>query len=101
VEGTNIRWLLALLFTGTLMGALDLAIIGPALPVIQIEFSLQQRQLAGLINSYTLFQMLGALLLAKLADRRGPRVIYRSSVVLFAAGSLLLCGSESAWMLYA
>jgi len=100
VERTNTRWLLALLFTGTLMGALDLAIIGPALPVIQVEFSLQQRGLAGLINSYTLFQMLGALLLAKLADRHGPRVIYMTSVVLFAAGSLLLVVAESAWMLY-
>ena len=45
---------LALLFVGVLMGALDLAIIGPALPVIQVEFDMQQRELAGLINAYTL-----------------------------------------------
>jgi MFS family permease len=100
METQNTRLLLALLFTGTLMGALDLAIIGPALPVIQAEFDMQQRQLAGLINSYTLLQMIGALLLAKLADRRGPRVIYMASVILFAAGSLLLVMADATWMLY-
>lgn len=95
------RLLLPLLFTGTLMGALDLAIIGPALPVLEVEFGLQQRQLAGLINAYTLLQMLGALLLAKIADRSGARLIYIISVLLFATGSLLLVAAQSEWMLFA
>ena len=101
MEATNTKWLLALLFVGTLMGALDLAIIGPALPVIQIEFGMQERELAGLINAYVLLQMIGALLLAKLADRHGPRPIYIVSIVLFAIGSLLLVVAGSTWMLYA
>jgi MFS family permease len=100
MEAKNTKLLLALLFVGTLMGALDLAIIGPALPVIEVEFDMQQRQLAGLINAYTLLQMLGALLLAKLADRYGPRLIYIVSVTLFAAGSLWLILADSTWMLY-
>ncbi len=93
------KLLLALLFTGTLMGALDLAIIGPALPVIQAEFGMEQRELAGLINSYTLLQMLGALLLAKFSDRVGPRLVYIISIVLFATGSLQIVLAESTWML--
>ncbi len=97
----NTRLLLAMLFTGTLMGALDLAIIGPALPVLQIEFGLQERQLAGLINSYTLLQMLGALLLAKFADRAGPRLIYIVSILLFATGALMVATSQTTWMLFA
>jgi EmrB/QacA subfamily drug resistance transporter len=101
MEAKNTKWLLALLFVGTLMGALDLAIIGPALPVIQDEFGMQQRQLAWLINAYTLFQMIGALLLAKLSDRYGPRPIYIASIALFAAGSLVLVLAESTSMLYA
>jgi EmrB/QacA subfamily drug resistance transporter len=100
MEGSNTRWLLALLFTGTLMGALDLAIIGPALPVIQVEFDMQQRELAGLINAYTLLQMIGALLLAKLADRYGARAIYLTSIILFAAGSLLIVIADTGSMLY-
>jgi MFS family permease len=101
MDSKNTKWLLALLFTGTLMGALDLAIIGPALPVIQTEFDMQQRQLAGLINAYTLLQMIGALLLAKLADRWGPRSIYMASILLFAIGSLMLVVADVTWMLYA
>jgi MFS family permease len=100
MDANNTTWLLALLFVGTLMGALDLAIIGPALPVIQVEFGMQTRQLAGLLNAYVLLQMIGALLLAKLADRHGPRPIYIVSVALFAAGSLMLVVAESAWVLY-
>jgi MFS family permease len=100
MEGQNTKLLLALLFVGTLMGALDLAIVGPALPVIQNEFGMQQREMAGLINAYTMMQMIGALLLAKLADRYGPRLIYIASVTLFAAGSLLLVIAETSWVLY-
>jgi MFS family permease len=101
MEDKNTKLVLALLFTGTLMGALDLAIIGPALPDIQAEFDLQQRGLAGLINAYTLLQMFGALLLAKMADRFGPRIIYIISITLFAAGSLWLVVATEEWMLYA
>lgn len=101
MESKSTKPLLALLFTGTLMGALDLAIIGPALPALEAEFGLQERQLSGLINSYTLFQMFGALLLAKIADRIGPRFVYVLSVLFFAAGSLLLVVAQTEWMLFA
>lgn len=100
MDKTNTKLLLALLFTGTLMGALDLAIIGPALPVIKVEFDMQERQLAWIINAYTLMQMLGALLLAKASDRNGPRAIYVFSISLFALGSLLLIIADTPWMLY-
>jgi MFS family permease len=101
MDAKNTKWLLALLFVGTLMGALDLAIIGPALPVIQIEFDMEPRELAWLLNAYVLLQMIGALLLAKLADRHGPRPIYILSIAMFATGSLLLVVADSEWMLYA
>ena len=39
------RTLLALLFVGVLMGALDLSIIGPALPAMQADFGLASQQL--------------------------------------------------------
>jgi len=100
MDAKNTKWLLTLLFVGTLMGALDLAIIGPALPVFQVEFGMQPRELAWLLNAYVLFQMIGALLLAKLADRHGPRPIYIVSIALFATGSLMLVVAESAWVLY-
>lgn len=81
---------MVLLFVGVMMGALDLAIIGPAFPAIQAEFGLDSRQLAWLFNIYVLFQLVGTPLLAKMSDRFGPRTIYIASISLFALGSLVL-----------
>ncbi len=86
----NLKPLMALLLMGVLMGALDLAIVGPALPAIQTEFGLSSRALAWLFNLYVLGQLVGTPILAKLSDRIGPRPVYISSTVLFALGSLLL-----------
>ena len=81
---------MALLFVGVLMGALDLAIIGPALPAMQADFGMNNRQLAWLFNVYVLMQLVGTPLLAKMSDRFGRRSIYVLSVSGFALGSLLL-----------
>lgn len=83
------------------MGALDLAIVGPALPAIQAEFGMTTRQLSVLFNAYVLCQMIGTPLLAKFADRVGPRLAYVISIGMFAAGSLLLViASEPATLYY-
>ena len=82
--------IMALLFVGVLMGALDLAIIGPALPAIQTEFGLDNRELSWLFNIYVLAQLIGTPLLAKLSDRHGRRLIYVLCVSGFGIGSLML-----------
>lgn len=92
--------LLPLLFTGVLMGALDLAIIGPALPAIQAEFGMTTRQLSVLFNAYVLCQMIGTPVLAKFSDRLGPRLAYIVALSLFAAGSLLLVVAAEPTALY-
>ncbi len=90
---------MALLLAGVLMGALDLAIIGPALPAIQAEFGMTTRGLAWLFNLYVLGQLVGTPLLAKMSDRLGPRPIYITSIFLFAVGSLLLViGPDTKWL---
>ena len=81
---------MALLFVGVLMGALDLAIIGPALPAIQADFDLNNRQLSWLFNIYVLAQLVGTPLLAKMSDRYGRRGIYVLCVLGFALGSFML-----------
>jgi len=96
---TNIKALMALLLCGVLMGALDLAIIGPALPAIQNEFGMESRGLAWLFNLYVLGQLVGTPILAKLSDRLGPRPIYISSILLFGLGSILLViGPTPDWL---
>ena len=75
---------LGVLFVGVLMGALDIAIIGPAMPAIQAEFGLTPRQLPWLFSIYVLMQMISTPLWAKLSDFYGRRAIYVLDVALAA-----------------
>jgi len=90
MTNTNVKAVMALLFFGVLMGALDLAIIGPALPAMQAEFNFDNRQMSWLFNIYVLAQLVGTPLLAKMSDRFGRRDIYIGCVFVFAVGSLML-----------
>jgi EmrB/QacA subfamily drug resistance transporter len=82
--------ILAVLFAGVLVGALDIAIVGPALPAIQDELGVGDRSLAWVLGVYILFNLIGAPLIAKLSDRYGRRTLYTASLALFGAGSLLV-----------
>ena len=46
MDEKHLRSVLTLLFFGVLMGALDLAIVGPALPAMQKDFAMDNRQLS-------------------------------------------------------
>ncbi|HSG64805.1 MAG TPA: MFS transporter [Gammaproteobacteria bacterium] len=86
---------LAVLFTGVLMGALDIAIVGPALPAIQTDFALGERALSWVFNVYILFNLIGAPVMAKLSDRLGRRRAYSGSIGLFAFGSVVVAAAPS------
>jgi EmrB/QacA subfamily drug resistance transporter len=87
--------ILAVLFTGVLMGALDIAIVGPALPALRAEFGVDERALAWVLTIYVLFNLIGTPIMAKLSDRLGRRLVYTLDVALFAAGSLLVASARS------
>jgi EmrB/QacA subfamily drug resistance transporter len=84
---------LLVLFMGVLMGALDIAIVGPALPAIQTEYGVDTRGLAWIFNIYVLFALIGTPLMAKLSDRFGRRGIYILAISLFGAGSILIAAA--------
>ncbi len=90
---------LLLLFVGVLMGALDIAIVGPALPAIEAEFGVGSRQMAWVFNIYVLFSLIATPLMAKLSDRFGRRGVYMLDVALFGAGSLIVASATSYPML--
>lgn len=77
-----------LLFGGVLLGALDVAIVGPALPAIQEQLGLDSREAAAIFSVYILFGLIGAPLLASLSDRFGRRRIYIGCLLLFGVGSV-------------
>ncbi|MBE2237548.1 MAG: MFS transporter [Caldilineaceae bacterium] len=79
-----------ILFFGVLMAALDIAIVGPALPAIQTAFQVDARALSWVFNIYVLMNLVGTPLMAKLSDRYGRRSIYVLDIALFAAGSAIV-----------
>jgi MFS family permease len=90
MEERTQRRLLVTLLLGTLMAALDLAIIGPALPAIQADFGIDSRALAWIFNIYILLQLVGTPLMAKLSDRYGRRQVYVLNLALFGVGSVIV-----------
>jgi len=87
--------ILLVLFVGVLMGALDIAIVGPALPAIQKQFAVDERTLAWIFSIYVLFNLIGTPLMAKLSDVYGRKTLYILDTSLFAAGSLLVALAPS------
>jgi MFS family permease len=85
---------LAVLFAGVLMAALDIAIVGPALPAVRAAFDVGARSLPAVFSVYVLFYLLGTPLLAKRSDRMGRRRVFVESLALFGIGSLIVA---SAW----
>lgn len=91
----NANRILLVLFLGVLMGALDIAIVGPALPSIRSNFGVDDRAVAWIFTTYVLFNLISVPLMAKLSDVFGRRTIYILDVALFAAGSLVVAVSPS------
>lgn len=87
--------ILVTLFIGVLMGALDIAIVGPALPSIQKYFSVSDRSIAWVFSIYVLFTLIGTPLIAKFSDLYGRRAVYILDVAIFALGSLLVAVSPN------
>ncbi len=86
---------LAILFLGVLMAALDIAIIGPALPAIRDDFHTTDRAVVWVFTTYLLFNLIGTPLMAKLSDRLGRRDVYVVDVLLFAVGSVVVALAPS------
>ncbi len=91
--------ILFVLFFGVLMGALDIAIVGPALHSIQSAFGVDERAIAWTFTIYVLFNLVGTPLMAKLSDVFGRRPVYVLDVTIFALGSLLVAASSNFGML--
>jgi len=81
---------LALLFFGVLMGALDISIVGPAIPSITETIKVAQKNLSWIFSIYVLFNLIGISLFAKLSDLYGRRRIYMLTLAIFGVGSLIV-----------
>jgi len=87
-EKKSNRAVIGLLFVGVLMGALDISIVGPALPSIETFLKLDPRYAGWIFSIYVLFNLTGISLFARMSDIYGRRNIYILALAIFAAGSL-------------
>ncbi|HEY8393595.1 MAG TPA: MFS transporter [Thermaerobacter sp.] len=89
------RRILTVLLIGVFLGALDIAIVGPALRPIGSSFGVDERRLAWVFTIYVLFNLIGNPLMAKLSDLYGRRPVYMLDIGLFALGSAVVATSPS------
>ena len=93
--------LLGVLFLGTLLAALDIALVGPALPAIGEAFGLDERGVSWVFTAFVLANLAGLPVMAALADRVGRRRVYLADVALFALGSVIVASAPSVAVLLA
>jgi EmrB/QacA subfamily drug resistance transporter len=91
--------ILILLFVGVLMGALDISIVGPAIPSISESMKLAPRDLSWIFTIYVLFNLIGISLMARLSDISGRRLIYVISIAIFGIGSVVVASSHNLTLL--
>jgi EmrB/QacA subfamily drug resistance transporter len=87
--------ILALLFIGVLMGALDISIVGPAIPAIEQSINVDKKLMSWVFSIYVLANLVGISLMAKLSDLYGRRSIYILAILIFALGSLVVALSHN------
>ncbi len=95
MKAENTGKVLGVLFLGVLMAALDIAIIGPALPAIRDGFHATDRAVVWVFTTYLLFNLIGTPLMAKISDRLGRRDVYVVDVLLFVVGSVVVALAPS------
>ncbi|MEJ2634120.1 MAG: MFS transporter [Calditrichia bacterium] len=83
------QWrILISLMLGVFMGALDISIVAPAIPIIAKNLSMTQRQIPWIITLYILVYVISTPLMSALSDRYGRKRIFLFNVATFGAGSL-------------
>lgn len=87
--------ILAVLFVGVLMGALDISLVGPAIPSIEKTIQMDHRSLSWIFSIYVLFNLIGVSFISKLSDLYGRRLLYVISVAVFGIGSAVVAFSDN------
>lgn len=82
--------MLLVLFLGVLIAALDIAIVGPALPALQDAFGVDRRAVSWVFSTFVLFNLVSIPLMSRLADLYGRRLIFSVDVLLFGVGASIV-----------
>ena len=77
------------------MGAMDIAILGPAIPAIREAFGLDDRLVSWVFSVWVLSNLVSVPIMTKLADRLGRKRMYLIDIGLFGLGSLTVALTPS------
>jgi MFS family permease len=91
--------ILAVIFAGAILIAIDGSTISPILESIQTSFGVNESIITWIFNIEILFLLLGTPIMAKLSDRYGRKNIYVLNAFLFLLGTLIVVFSQSFEML--
>lgn len=89
------RSLLVALFCSVLMAALDIAMIGPAIPAIQQYFAIDAREVAWVSAAFTLCSLGGVPVMSWLADSRSRRGVLLAAIVIFIIGAFVVVAAPT------
>ncbi len=90
---SNKRSVLLVLFLAVLVAALDIAMVGPALPALRDYYGIDERAVAWVLNVFVLFNFVGVPLMSKMADVYGRRLVFCMDIGLFAMGAIVVATS--------
>lgn len=91
--------ILAVIFAGAILIAIDGSTVYPILEEIQDAFLVNKSTVTWILNIEVIFIMLGTPLFAKLSDRYGRKPIYLTAALTFLMGTIVVSFSQSFEML--
>ncbi|MCC7551866.1 MAG: MFS transporter [Methanobacterium sp.] len=91
--------ILAVIFAGAILIAIDGSTISPILESIQQSFGVSESVITWIFNMEILFLLLSTPIMAKLSDKYGRKNIYVLNAALFLVGTLIVSFSQSFEML--
>jgi MFS family permease len=91
--------ILAVIFAGAILIAIDGSTISPILESIQKSFGVDESVITWIFNMEILFLLLSTPIMAKLSDKYGRKNIYVINAALFLIGTLVVSFSQSFEML--
>ncbi|WP_424356032.1 MFS transporter [Methanobacterium sp. MBAC-LM] len=91
--------ILAVIFAGAVLIAIDGSTVSPILESIQKSFGVNESVITWIFNIEILFLMLGTPIMAKLSDQYGRKNIYILNAILFLFGTVTTAFSQSFEML--
>lgn len=87
--------ILAVVFAGAVLIAIDGSTVYPILEEIQDAFLVNKSTVTWILNIEVIFIMLGTPLLAKLSDKYGRKPIYLITTFIFLLGTIIVSFSQS------